>query len=426
MLNRSVAPDSKPIQPLTLIHPEPIKYGNGLQAFIFQSPHQELIKFEFVFNNIFGAEEFPLYNTAMAAMLKEGTGSLSSAEIAEKVDFYGAYLMPEYSFDHTSLTVYTMHKYVDRVLPIVSDILNHSQFPQRELDTFVRNSKQSLQISLQKNDFVGRRLFYENVFGENRYGMVPTLESYDKIGRGDLLHLFQRQIRPNNCTLFVAGNVDQQVLEHIRNYFDEQWCGISEIADNDLVSLNEKSGTTIVEQKADALQSALRMGQLTVNRSDADFPAVQFVNTLLGGFFGSRLMRNIREDKGYTYSIGSAVASLKHTGFFTLASEVGVDVTKATLLEIEKEFEALRQERTKTEEIDLVRRYMQGVMLGSLESIFSHVDKFKAVYFSNMDLSYYNYYADVIANISASQVQDIAIRYFDFEKLVKVVVGKVG
>src|SRR5690606_26213453 len=142
MLNRSVAPDFSPIKGLTLIQPELKNYDNGMKAFVFQAPHQELLKFEFVFNNVFDVEEQPLLNTAMAAMLKEGTTSLNSAEIAEKIDFYGAYLMPEYSLDHTSLTVYTMHKYVDKILPIVRDILRHSVFPENELDTFVRNSKQ--------------------------------------------------------------------------------------------------------------------------------------------------------------------------------------------------------------------------------------------------------------------------------------------
>jgi predicted Zn-dependent peptidase len=161
-----------------------------------------------------------------------------------------------------------------------------------------------------------------------------------------------------------------------------------------------------------------------LNRAHADFPAVQFVNTLLGGFFGSRLMRNIREDKGYTYGIGSAVSSLQYTGLFTLSSEVGVDVTQATLSEIQKEFDILRQEKPSTAEVELVRNYLQGVMLGSLESVFSHADKYKAVHFSGLDLSYYRYYSEVITNMTTIQVQDIAIQYFDYDELIKVIVGK--
>src|SRR5690606_27071233 len=94
--------------------------------------------------------------------------------------------------------------------------------------------------------------------------------------------------------------------------------------------------------KENALQSAVRLGAQTISREHPDYPALQFVNTLLGGFFGSRLMRNIREEKGYTYSVGSAVATLKHSGFITIATEVGVDTTQATLREIQKEIDLLK------------------------------------------------------------------------------------
>ena len=426
MLNRIVAPDFQSIKPLNLIQPDSVRYDNGLQAFVFQDPQLQLLRFEFVFKNIFDKQEFPLRNTIMSSMLREGTATLSSAEIADQVDFYGAYLMPEYSLDHTSLTVYTMHKYVDRILPIILDILNNSIFPQKELDTFVRNNKQTLQISLKKNDVLARRLFFQTVFGDNRYGSIPTAEAYDSVNRGDLLQLFGQQVQPQNCTLFVAGHVDADVLRMMREYFGEQWKGKATLPAENVPELGNVKEQIIVEKREEALQSAIRMGNLTLNRSNPDFPAVQFVNTLLGGFFGSRLMRNIREDKGYTYSIGSAVSSLQYTGLFTLSSEVGVDVTGATISEIKKEFEKLRQEQAGQEEVELVRNYLQGVMLGSLESVFSHVDKFKAVYFSGLDLSYYAYYSDVIAHMTVVQVQDTAIRYFDYDSLVKVVVGKMG
>lgn len=425
MLNRSIAPTFQPIKALNLIHPEHLTYGNGLQAFVFQDAQLELLRFEFVFPNVFDEPEFPLRNTVLSSMLREGTRSLSSSEIADQVDFYGAYLMPEYSMDYTALTVYTMHKYVGKILPVVLDIVINSIFPRKELDTYIRNNKQSLQISMKKNDVVSRRLFFQQVFGNNRYGGIPTAEAYDSINRESLLQLFQQQIQPQNCTLFIAGRVDAMVLNSVREYFGEAWESTATSSEERSPKLSNTVGLTMVEKKEDALQSAIRMGNLTVNRSNLDFPAIQFVNTLLGGFFGSRLMRNVREDKGYTYSIGSAVSSLKYTGLFTLSSEVGVDVTTATLSEIEKEFNILRQEKAGQEEVELVRNYLQGAMLGSLESVFSHVDKFKATYFSGLDLSYYAYYSDVIANMTAAQVQDIAIRYFDYDRLVRVVVGKV-
>eukprot|EP01137_Pigoraptor_chileana_P019852 Opistho-2@81461 len=127
------------------------------------------------------------------------------------------------------------------------------------------------------------------------------------------------------------------------------------------------------------------MGNLSINRSHPDFASLQTLNCVLGGYFGSRLMANIREDKGFTYGIGSGIASLKDAGYFFIATEVGTDVCNSALSEIEKEITLLKTEVIGAEELNLVRNYMLGSMLGSLENAFSHADKFKNIYFSDLD-----------------------------------------
>ena len=425
MLNRAIAPEFKEIKQISIVEPEQILYANGLKSFFFHTPDLDLIKLEFTFDNVLLKEELATLNPVLSSMLREGTASLTSKEIADTIDFYGAYLMPEYSFDHSSLTVYTMRKYVSKVLPILLDILNNSIIPEGELSTHIRNNKQSLQISLQKSDVLARRYFYKEVFKNTRYGTLPTDNTYDAIERDVILDLYRKQIQPANCNLFVAGNLDESLKSLIANLFGQEWSNRESLTQDAKIVFDDYSTKLYVEEKSDALQSAIRYGGLTINRRHEDFPALQFVNTLFGGFFGSRLMKNIREEKGYTYSIGSYVGNLKHTGFITLASEVGVDVTKDTLFEIEKEFDQLRQQKTSDDEIILVRNYMQGMLLGSLESIFSHVDKFKSVYFSGLGIDYYQYYSEVIKAMDADKVQDIAIKYFDYDKLFKVVVGKI-
>lgn len=424
MLNRSIAPDFKEIKGINIIQPEEIKFNNGLNAFIFKSSDLNLIKFEFVFNNVLKEEELSFINPILSSMLREGTDTYSSKEIADTIDFYGAYLMPEYSFDHTSLTLYTLKKHVGKLLPVILDILQNSTIPQSELDTLIRNLKQSLKISLEKNEVIARRQFYSEVFSGTRYGVTPTAALYNSILREDLKELYNNQITPSNCTLFISGKVDAEILNLVTDLFGQQWVKTQEIDTHSNPIFNDYKKELIINEKTESIQSAIRLGGLMVNRQHKDFPAIQFVNTLFGGFFGSRLMKNIREDKGFTYSIGSFVGNLKSTGFFTLASEVGVEVTKQTIQEIQKEFEILRQEKVSDTELDLVRNYMQGQLLGSLESIFSHTDKFKTTYFSGLDTSYYEYYTEVIKNMDASKVQDIAIQYFDYDTLFKVVVGK--
>lgn len=425
MLNRTVAPSRHDIQDIDLVQPDEVVFDNGLRVFIFSAPTQELIKAEFIFQNIFNGSENSLLHTCASHMLKEGTKTRTSAQIAEEIDFYGAYLMPEYSFDQTALTLYSLNKHLGAVLPVVHDILNEAIFPEAELETYIRNNKQTLQISLQKNEYVARRLFFKNLFGESRYGRIPTEEAYDKLNREDLIALYQKQVQPQNCTLILSGNITDDVLKQIRELFDAQWTNTESVDGIMKPEFPVFIPTTVLDDRADALQSAIRLGMPAINRVHPDFPAIQFVNTLLGGYFGSRLMRNIREEKGFTYSIGSAFASLQHTGFFTIATEVGVDSTQATLTEIEKELDILRDIQATEQEIALVKNYILGSILGTIESIFSHADKFKAVYFYGLDLSYYTRYNEIIRNMTAADVQRVANTYFDYSNLLKIIVGKV-
>ncbi|RYF98721.1 MAG: insulinase family protein, partial [Chitinophagaceae bacterium] len=173
-----------------------------------------------------------------------------------------------------------------------------------------------------------------------------------------------------------------------------------------------------------AVQSAIRMGNLSISRKHQDFPSLQILNTVLGGYFGSRLMANIREDKGYTYGIGSAIASLKDAGYFFIATEVGTAVCASALQEIEKEITLLKTDLVADEELDLVRNFMLGSLLGSLENAFSHADKFKNIYFSGLDYSYYTNYIATVKGITAQEIKNIANTYLNWDAMTRVIVGK--
>ena len=186
----------------------------------------------------------------------------------------------------------------------------------------------------------------------------------------------------------------------------------------------KKPGKDYYLERPDALQSAIRLGQISVNRSHPDFVGIQVLSTILGGYFGSRLMANIREDKGYTYGIGAGLSAFKHTGCFVIASEVGVAVCEAALEEIRKEMTLLQQEPVSAEELDLVRNYILGSFLGSLENTLSHADKFKNIYFSGLGYDYYDRYIKTVKSITSDTLQGLAQQYFNFDDMQRVVVGK--
>lgn len=424
MLERQTAPEFRDIDHIQLIRPEQIKLDNGCTIYSFNSGDQELVRIEWIFSNLRFDPAKPLLNVAVNTMLTEGTSTLNASQIADKVDFYGAFLQVEYGYDHSQVVLYTLNKHLKSTLPVIKDIITDSIFPEKELETFVRNQQQKLQVSLQKNDVIARRKFNKALYGNTIYGLSAEFEDYKTLHRDDMLWHFKQMYQPSNCCIVVAGKVDKNILEQLTATFGDTWENPTVEANSSQPALEPAAEHLYFVEKPDALQSAIRMGLPTITRKHEDFPALQVLNTVLGGYFGSRLMTNIREDKGYTYGIGSGISSLNKGATWFVATEVGADVCKAAVSEIEKEIKRLKTELIPEEELSLVRNYMLGSLLGSLENVMSHADKFKNIYFAGLDYDYYDRYTQVIKTITSEQLIQLANKYLDLDKFYKVIVGK--
>jgi predicted Zn-dependent peptidase len=423
MIDRALAPVYGEVENIELIRAKPLILDNGLKIFSIEGGEQDLVRIEFIFSNIDYDPSKPLQTFATNTMLNDGTSELSSTEIADKIDYYGAFLQTEYANDHSTVTLFTLNKHLANTLPIVKAIVSDSVFPQVELDTLIRNQKQKLSVSLEKNDFLSRKTFSHVLFGDTLYGYDIAAADYDNLSRDQLTTYFKSAYQPKNCTVIVSGKVKEDTIKLIDKYFGRDWDNSFDVKENEF-KFEMGSGAEYYLERADALQSAIRIGQVSINRTHADFAGLQVVNTIFGGYFGSRLMANIREDKGFTYGIGSALVSLKNTGYFFIASEVGAEVCSATLTEIEKEIKLLKDQTVTEGELALVRNYMLGSMLGSLENALSHADKFKNVYFSGLDYDYYKNYINTVRNIGPKEVQALANKYLNFNSFEKVIVGK--
>ncbi|AYL94991.1 M16 family metallopeptidase [Mucilaginibacter celer] len=424
MINRKLAPESRAIENIKLIHPEHTKLGNGCNLFCFNSGDQELVRIEWIFGNLTFDPAKPLLNMAVNTMLSDGTTSLSASEIADKIDFYGAFLQVDYGYENSQVTLYTLNKHLHNTLPVIADILNNSIFPQKELETFKRNQQQKLQVSVQKNDILARRAFNRAVYGATIFGYAAEMADYQTLHRDDMLAHYKQMYQPANCTIIISGKIEPQTLSLITDTFGDRWANTSAQATTGQTAFKPAPELFYFTERPDALQSAIRIGMPTINRKHEDFQSLQVLNTVLGGYFGSRLMANIREDKGYTYGIGSGLASFKQGGAFFLATEVGADVCKAAVGEIEKEINLLKTELVPEDELSLVRNYMLGSTLGSLENIFSHTDKFKTIHFAGLDYDYYDRYTDTVKNITSEKLIKLANTYFNFDQFYKVIVGK--
>jgi predicted Zn-dependent peptidase len=190
------------------------------------------------------------------------------------------------------------------------------------------------------------------------------------------------------------------------------------------LSGNQKVGVQEIIPRKEVFQSAIRVGKELFNRHHTDYAGMQVLNTVLGGYFGSRLMKNIREDKGYTYGIGSMIISLHHSGYFVIASEVGTGVTKKAVKEVFVEINRLRNELIPENELSLVKNYIMGQIIRMFDGPFATADTIKSILEYGLDFDYYDRTIETIMGITAVELRDLANKYLKPETFTEIIAGK--
>jgi predicted Zn-dependent peptidase len=272
-------------------------------------------------------------------------------------------------------------------------------------------------------NFLARTHFNSILFGKNHpYGMYFEPEDIGKITYSDLDEFHKLQYHSGNCSIVIAGRINPGLVNELESHFGgNDWSGIAtEPLTYKLIGSEQKNHFIV---KEGAMQSAIRMGGLMFKRSHPDFAGMKVLNAILGGYFGSRLMNNLREDKGYTYGIGSSVVPLRHGGYFVISGEVGAGVTDEALSEIKSELNRLCHEQVQEDELSLVRSYLSGEMLRAVDGPFAQADLYRELIEGGLDISHFEGLIDTIQHINAQQLQDMAIKYLDPENLFTLVVG---
>jgi len=303
------------------------------------------------------------------------------------------------------------------------------------LDIHLKNKKQQFHVNNQKVANVARKHFSELIFGEKHpYGINVKESDFDNINRNYLNEFYHQFYRANSCKIILSGKVEETIFPLLDEHFGgNDWSESStKLSDADkqkylnnvLLPISTSPQREHIITRDDAMQSAIRIGKILFNKTHPDFQTLQILNTVFGGYFGSRLMSNIREDKGYTYGIGSGIVSLKNSGYFFISTEVGVEVCKSAIDEIYFEMQRLREELISDEELSLVKNYLLGGFLRSIDGPFAMADRFKGVMEYGLNYDYYDKYVATIRSVSASQLRDLANLYFDKQSMTELVVGK--
>jgi len=424
MLNRTTAPHIKDAIEFNL-HLKPYKkyvLDNGVEIYAIDAGAQDVLQMEIVF---YAGNSFEKSNAVAAAtnyMLKNGTSSKTAFEINEHFEYYGAYCNRTCQNETASISLHTLTKHLSVLLPVMQEMITDSIFQEEELAIYKQNSKQKLSVSLQKCDFVANRLIDAYLFGEKHpYGKYIVSEDFDALTTTQLKDHFQQFYLNGYCVIFVAGKLPADLFETINKQFGKLSVkpGKPQIKNTVTPALTKKYR---VSNDPNGVQGAIRIARPFPNRLHPDFMKMMVLNTVFGGFFGSRLMSNIREDKGYTYGIHSYVQNHFQDTALLISTEAGKDVAEATVKEIYKEMKVLREEPIDEEELLLVRNYLIGNILGDLDGPFHIIGRWKNIILNNLDEQYFYDSVKMIKTISAEELKDLANKYLQPEDFYELVV----
>ncbi len=406
ILDRRQPPVANPVQPFQIPEPNILKTSLGTPVVKLDFPGSEIVYTELIFGSgrwwevPFGVSYFT------SKMLLEGTQTRSSEAIARQFESLGSHIQISPGMDYVSVKLYALKKHFQKSLDLLFDILLEPTFPEKEYETLREIRLHEIRSQLARNSYFATVNFLEALFGaEHPYGVLPDIEKIQNIQLSQVRSYHQRQLFNRPCGL-ILGSLNQEL-----NDFMHRLDSLPNASATPRVLEEgpESPGTRHLEREKSS-QASIRVGAKSITRSHQDVHRLAIANLLLGGFFGSRLMKNVREDKGLTYGISSQITHLRHGSYFQISAEVERSKAHQALEEIEKEIAALQHSPPSTAELQTAISYARGKFLSSLDSPLSLASLQKNEVL-NERVGYYNSFINTLENISPEEICEVANKY---------------
>jgi zinc protease len=421
MLDRSIAPAAYPVEKVLFPTPSQFTLSNGIEVWVVSAGEQEVFKFEL--STKAGAIHSPLAGIAgmTASLMKRGTSEHSAQEIHQNFDFFGAFWDIQASLDHGTFTVYGLNKHFNSLMPLVAEILQDATFPAEEVEKEIEIERQKTKLSWEKTSYAASQKFRSQIFPNDPYGRFTLAESFDQLDQKKLIQQYEATWKTQKPVIFLSGKISEGQIK-----FLDQTLG--QITFNSPVihipALQVASQPLkIREEKEGSVQSSIRFGLSAVSRTHPDYFNFSLMNTVLGGYFGSRLQKNIREDKGFTYGISSSLAPYPRGGYWVVGTDVNGENVNATLAEIKKEISILQNDLVPQEELDIVKSYLLGSFTGELTQAFDIAEKVRVIQLDGLAADFFDQFQDHIQNIQAQDIRDMAAKYLNLDQMHEVIVG---
>ncbi|MDP1727406.1 MAG: pitrilysin family protein [Bacteroidota bacterium] len=422
-LERNIAPQFHKVKDLHFPEYQKIEIKTGIDLYAIKAGTEPVIRLDLVFNAGLTRQLKKAESSFTAQMLSEGTSKKTASALADALDFYGAYFQTRSNADDAIASLYCLEKHLKSCLPIFIEALVDSIFPPKELDIIRKNSIQKLLVNEKKNNYLCRKVFYQKLLGAHHpYAGFSEKADLENLNLDDLKSFYKTNYLSGLKFLILSGNFSEITLGYIHESI--KTCLLqNSIEPRGGAAISTILGKHFVE-KNDSVQSAIRIGKLSIERAHPDYRKLQLLNLIFGGYFGSRLMKNIREDKGLTYGIYSVLESFQQTSVWYIETEINTKNREQGLTEIYKELAAIRNEPIGAHELEVAKNYMLGSFLRSLDGPFSLADRLKIIIDFGLSKDYYAEFVHIINSMSPEALMAISNKYFSAENIVEVLVGK--
>ncbi|MBP5687514.1 MAG: insulinase family protein [Muribaculaceae bacterium] len=420
-IDRSTPPPVSDFGDISLNVPEPITLSNGMKMWIASNREEEINKLSIYMTGGAFQESRPTQATACSIAVFNGNKEMNYAEIAEAIDFYGAWRSAQVFDNCTAFSLSSLNENFDKTLPIFIESLRTPVFPDNEFEPIRRQLAVSIATSREKVKYLANKEIMRLYYGKNHpLATDPTPDDINALTQKDMRSFHSSFYKAQNCNLVFAGNISDKEIATVETVLGE-WLPDGEPTPQVESPFEPSDEMFKIVDKPGGVQAAIVMMLKTVPRRHPDYFKLRILATVLGGYFGSRLMKNIREDKGYTYGISANHSGRAFDGYVGIATECDTRHTWNVINETHNEIKRLHDELIPEQELETVKRFMLSDLVKTLDSPFNI-----AAYIGNMFCygtypTYFNEQVQEIRSVTSLQLQEIARKYLDISKLRTVI-----
>lgn len=403
---------------------------NGVTVLVVQDKRVPLVTCRLVFKSGSSYDSFSGNNKSglaslTAELLTKGTSSMNASEIAEEVDYHGAVLTSGCDYDASYMSSYSLKKHFDRIFHITSDVVLNSIFAEEEIQREKKQRINSLLSYLDEGDYLAGKTFNKKVYKDTPYSNpVEGLESsINNLKRDDFKSFHKTHYVPNNLIIAFVGDIEINEAEEFvqKNFSDWESKKIEEL-NMPHVAMDDETTVHVIKKKG-AVQSDIHLGHLGVTRNNPDFISVLVMNTILGGYFTSRINKNLREVHGYTYGARSVFNWRKYNGDFSVETDVKNNNTLNAINEIIKELKKIKQEKVSEDELSDVKSYISGNFPLRLETPNAIATRVINLKLYDIESDYYDKYVSRVNALSVEDIHSAADKYLHPDKLIVSIAG---